>query len=125
MKMKKLIAAMIAAAAILLSACGTAPTDSLKSQLVSAPWHVQLSEGTHASYTFAKDGAFACHASAEAGGRRAEMDKDGTYEIVQAGDGTLTVLLTFPGTDYPAEITCREDGGSFALSIAGCEMYQE
>ena len=112
--------------AFLLCACGAdnSPSGIVKKELTSGPWLADMSEGTTATYTFAKDGTFTCDAVMTVGEQSASLTREGNYEIKEAGDA-VTVYLLYPNVTYFVEITCTENNGSYDFVIAGCPMYQK
>ena len=78
----------------LLTGCGQpmTPAEVVKKELTSAPWLVDMSEGTTASYTFTRDGHFTCDAAVSVGEESAAFSRSGDYALAEI-DGKVVVIL--------------------------------
>lgn len=110
----------------LLSGCGGSdtPAEVVKKELTSGPWYVDMSEGTQACYSFARDGAFTCVATVNLEGQSASVSREGNFAVAEIGDDVV-VVLSYPHVGTEVELTVQKTESGYSYLIAGCPMYQK
>ena len=110
----------------LLTGCGgnASPAAIVKKELQSAPWYVDMSEGTTAVYTFAKDDTFTCDAIVTLEDQSASVSHSGNYAVAEI-DGAVVVVLSYPHVGTEVELTVQVTESGYAYWIASCPMYQK
>ena len=106
--------------------CGKddSPAGVVKKELTSAPWYVDMSEGTTAKYTFTKDGEFTCDAFVSIEGASTSFSRSGEYAVAEI-DGEVVVVLMYIENGVEVELTVQATESGNAYWIAGCPMYQK
>lgn len=109
-----------------LTGCGgdDSAAGVVKKELTSAPWYVDMSEGTTACYTFTKDGEFTCDAVVTLEGQSVTVSREGNFAVAEI-DGAVVVVLSYPHVGTEVELTVQVVDGGYTYWIAGCPMYQK
>ena len=96
-KLTMFLLCILLAVSCVLAGCGGSsdPVEVVKKELWSGPWYVDMSEGTTAVYTFAKDDTFTCDAIVTLEGQSASVSREGNYAVAEI-DGAVVVVLSYP-----------------------------
>lgn len=125
-KLTMVLLCILLAVSCVLAGCGGSsdPAEVVKKELRSGPWYVDMSEGTTAVYTFAKDDTFTCDAIVTLEGQSASVSREGNYAVAEI-DGAVVVVLSYPHVGTEVELTVQVTESGYAYWIAGCAMYQK
>ena len=125
-KFTLLLLCILLAATCMLTGCGknASPAEVVKKELQSGPWYADMSEGTHAKYTFSRNGSFSCDATVTLEGQSATVSRQGNYAGAEI-NGAVVVVLSYPHVGTEVELTVQATETGYTYWIAGCPMYQK